>query len=182
MKDWPDALRRRVRAKLPTREGLANHRLLGPLAHHLAERNLWHANTESVARAAAIGLFWAFAIPVAQILAAAAHCVWWRANIPVAAGLTLITNPFTIAGWLYLAFHVGSLFVAPDAATPLPQGWLGTLRTLGWPTAVGMGLFAVASAAAGYLLVHLASRLWVHWRYVRRIRRRYGTSGQGRKV
>ena len=61
-----------------------------------------------LARGAAIGIFWAFVLPAGQILAAVANSVWWRANIPVAAGLTLITNPFTIGFWLWLAYKAGS--------------------------------------------------------------------------
>lgn len=167
-----DDLRQRLRANLPTPDQLAKHRWLSPIAHRLAEHGLWHAKTESVARGVAIGLFWAFVLPFAQVLFAAAHCVWWRANIPVAAAVTFITNPFTIGGWLYLAYHVGSLFVAPDAAVPVVEGWRGTLQALGWPTVVGMGLFALVGSAGGYLLVRTVSRLWFHWRFARRLARR----------
>jgi uncharacterized protein len=172
MTAWIDALRHRLRESLPKRDELAKHRWLRPIAHHLADHGLWHAKTESVARGVAIGLFWAFVLPVAQILIAVAHCVWWRANIPVAAAVTLITNPFTIGGWLYAAYHVGSIFVAPDVAVPVAEGWLGRLQALGWPTVVGMGLFAVIGSVGGYLLVRTASRLWLHWRLARRAARR----------
>jgi hypothetical protein len=35
---------------------------------------------EAVGRGVAVGIFWAFVIPVGQIIAAVAHCVWWRAK------------------------------------------------------------------------------------------------------
>jgi uncharacterized protein len=164
-------LRQRVRDLVPTPEQLARHRWMRPIAHRLAEHGLWHAKTESVARGVAIGLFWAFMVPFAQILFAAAHCVWWRANIPVAAAITLITNPFTIGGWLYLAYHLGSWFVPARAELPTVDGWLAQLQALGWPTVVGMGLFAVVGALAGYLLVRAGSRLWLHWRLAQRSQR-----------
>jgi uncharacterized protein len=167
-----DTLRQRLRQSLPTPDQLARHRWLRPIAHRLTEHGLWHARTESVARGVAIGLFWAFVLPFAQILFAAAHCVWWRANIPVAMAITFVTNPFTIGGWLVLAYHVGSIFVAPDATVPLPDGWLGKLQVLGWPTVVGMGLFALVGSTGGYILVRAGSRLWLHWRLVRRAARR----------
>jgi uncharacterized protein (DUF2062 family) len=116
-------LRERLREQMPTPDQLARHRWLRPIAHRLCEHGLWHAKTESVARGVAIGLFWAFVVPFAQVLFAAAHCVWWRANIPVAAAITFITNPFTIGGWLYLAYQVGTHFVpaAPTTANrPMP--------------------------------------------------------------
>ncbi len=157
---------------MPTPAQLAQQRWLRPIAHRLTEHGLWHARTESVARGVAIGVFWAFVVPFAQVLFAAAHCVWWRANIPVAAAITFVTNPFTIGGWLYLAYHVGSLFVAPDMAAPLAEGWFGKLQALGWPTVVGMGLFALVGSIGGYLLVRAGSRLWLHWRLARRASRR----------
>lgn len=168
MSGFFDELNQRIRSSLPTPDELAKHRWLAPIAHRLTEHGLWHAKTESVARGVAIGLFWAFVTPFAQIVFAAAHCVWWRANIPVAAAITFITNPLTIGGWLYLAYRVGSLFVAPEAAVPVAEGWLGRLQSLGWPTVVGMGLFALVGSIGGYLLVRTGSRLWFHWRYARR--------------
>ncbi len=169
-------LRARLREQLPKPEQLARHRWLRPIAHRLGEHGLWHAHTESVARGVAIGLFWAFVMPIAQIVFAAAHCVWWRANIPVAVAVTFITNPFTVGGWLYLAYHVGSWFVPADASVTAAEGWLARLQSLGWPTVVGMGLFALVGSLGGYLLVRAGSRLWLHWRCARRAQRRQAPS------
>ena len=159
---------------VPKEEELAKHRWLRPVAHRLAEPALWRMSTDSVARGAAIGVFWAFAIPVAQIVVAAAHCVWWRGNIPVAAAITFVTNPFTVGFWLWLGYKLGSQIVAPGVTLEVPSiGILGWLQQFGLPTLVGMGIFAVGGSLLAYLLVHAASRLWVQWRYVRRLRRRY---------
>lgn len=162
------------KSQIPTRETLAQQRWLGPIAHRLAEYDLWHMKAESVARGVAIGMFWAFVVPFAQIVFAAAHCVWWRGNIPVAAGVTLITNPLTIGGWLYLAYQTGSIFIEPTVTPALStaSGWLATVQSLGWPTVVGMATFAVGGAALGYVLVRLSSTAWFHWRVARRARRR----------
>lgn len=164
-------LRERLREQLPTPDQLARQRWLRPIAHRLAEPGLWHAKSESVARGVAIGFFWAFAVPFAQMVFAAAHCVWWRGNIPAAVAITFITNPFTVGGWLYLAYHLGSWFV--PAHTPLvpAEGLFAQLQAMGWPTVVGMGLFALVGATGGYLLVRVGSRLWLHWRCLRRTRR-----------
>ena len=168
-------LKARLQSELPKPHQLAAHRWLAPIAHRLAEHGLWHAKTESVARGVAIGLFWAFTVPLAQVLFAAAHCVWWRANIPVAAGVTFITNPLTIGGWLWLAYQTGSLFIKPDAAAPVVEGWLGRLQALGWPTVLGMGLFAVGGAVLGYLGVKLFSRISLAWRMRQRVLRQRAT-------
>ncbi|MDH4061375.1 MAG: DUF2062 domain-containing protein [Aquincola sp.] len=159
-------------SKLPTAESLSRQRWLRPVAHRLFEHGLWHAKTESVARGVAIGVFWAFVVPFLQIVFAAAHCIWWRANIPVAAGVTLITNPLTVGGWLWLAYQLGSLFVSPGAAAPAGDGVLGQLQALGWPTVVGMVMFAVGGSILGYGGVKLFSRVRLVWRIRRRTLRK----------
>ncbi|MDW5442594.1 DUF2062 domain-containing protein [Polaromonas sp. SM01] len=164
------------------RETLAAHPWLKPVAHHLREPGLWRLQHEAVARGVAIGLFWAFALPVAQTLVAAAHCVWWRGNIPVAAAATLITNPFTIGFWLWLAYKLGSLILglsphdmaAGDAAFQAATASAGFdamawLERFGWPAVLGMAIFAVGGAATGYVLVKLIWRVRV-W-FKRRIQR-----------
>ncbi len=165
-----------------SRETLAAHPWLKPVAHRLLEPGLWHVQHEAVARGVAIGLFWAFALPVAQILMATIHCIWWRGNIPVAAGATLVTNPFTIGFWLWLAYKLGSLIlgIAPHEvaagsaalqAVSASAGFdaLAWLRHFGWPAVLGMAIFAVAGSVGGYVLVNLVWRLRV-W-FKRRIQR-----------
>ncbi|MDO8458912.1 MAG: DUF2062 domain-containing protein [Burkholderiaceae bacterium] len=158
---WED----RLRASLPTREVLVAHPWLKPVAHRLLDPQLWRLQHEAVARGVAIGIFWAFALPVAQILAAVVFCVWWRGNIAVAAGLTLITNPFTIGFWLWLAYRVGSLVMVAPPPAPLAEGAgvLAWLASVGAPTILGMGIFAVGGAAAGYVIAKLAwrVRIWL---------------------
>lgn len=161
----------RFRQSLPKREELAQQPWLAPIADRILDRKLWTAQHESVARGVAIGTFWAFVIPFAQIIFAAAHCVWWRANIPVAAAITFITNPLTVGFWLYLAYQVGSVFIDAPPPAKLSDGggllqWLGSI---GWPAVLGMGIFAVGGALTGYLLVKLGWRLNL-WRK-KRIRR-----------
>ncbi len=163
-----------------SRETLAAHPWLKPVAHRLQEPGLWHVQHEAVARGVAIGMFWAFALPVAQILVAAAHCVWWRGNIPTAAGVTLITNPFTIGFWLWLAHMVGSLCLGWVGIAPHEMGagsvadgagfdLLALLEHYGWPIVLGMGIFSVVGATSGYIGVQLIwrARIW----FKRRIQR-----------
>lgn len=153
----------RLKAFLPTRETLSAHPWLKPVAHRLLDPQLWRPHHESVARGVAIGIFWAFAIPFAQFLAAAAHSVWWRANIPVAAGVTLITNPFTIGFWLWLAYQVGRpLLDAPPPPTVAEgAGVVAWLTSFGAPAILGMGIFAVGGSITSYMLVKLVWRLRV---------------------
>jgi uncharacterized protein (DUF2062 family) len=109
----------------------------------------------------AVGTFWAFVIPVAQIVVAAAHCTWWRANIPAAAAMTMVTNPLTIGFWLWLAYQLGALILGapPLAHSTQEAGALSWLAEYGWPTVMGMGLFATGGAALGYAVVKVIWRL-----------------------
>jgi uncharacterized protein (DUF2062 family) len=174
MRTWLVRQRHKLRRQLPTAQELAQQRWLRPVAHRIGDPRLWHMNPESVARGTAIGVFWAFAVPFAQIVFAAAHCVWWRGNIPVAAAITFITNPFTVGFWLWLAYKLGSLFVASSTVVVdlTHSGWLDKLQAMGWPTFIGMALFACLGAPLGYLLVRAGAWLWFHWRVARRQRRR----------
>jgi uncharacterized protein len=157
---------------LPTRETLAAHPWLKPVAHRLLEPRLWQVQHEAVARGVAIGIFWAFAIPFAQFIAATAHSVWWRANIPVAAGMTLITNPLTAGLWLWLAYQVGGLVLDAPPMVPLSDSdsLLDWLAAFGAPAVLGMAIFALVGGAAGYLLVKLFWRLRIWFKRRSRIR------------
>jgi len=160
---------KRLKDALPSRDSLAAHPWLKPVAHRLLDPQLWRLQHEAVARGVAIGIFWAFAIPVAQFAAATAHSIWWRANIPVAAGVTLITNPFTLGFWLWLAYQLGSLLLDAPPLAPLAEGAgpMAWLTSFGGPAALGMGIFALAGAVMGYLSVKLVWRLRIalkRWR------------------
>lgn len=140
---------------------MATHPWLQPIAGRLLHPQLWRLQHEAVARGVAVGTFWAFVIPFAQIVAAAAHCTWWRANIPVAAAMTMVTNPLTIGFWLWLAHQLGALVLGEPLLANAPQGvdpsaWLSKY---GWPTVLGMATFAVGGAAMGYVSVKLVWRL-----------------------
>ena len=153
----------RLAESLPNRDTLSVHPWLQPVASRLLQPQLWRFQHEAVARGVAVGTFWAFVMPIAQMVAAAAHCTVWRANIPVAAAMTVVTNPLTIGFWLWLAYQTGALVLGAPAGSALPAGdgaptWLAEF---GWPTVLGMGIFAVGGAALGYLGVKLVWRLRV---------------------
>jgi uncharacterized protein len=179
-------VKQQLKNSLPTQAELEKHRWLKPVASRLSDPTLWRLREEPVARGVAIGMFWAFVVPIAQILFAAAHCVWWRANIPVAAGVTLITNPLTIGFWLWLAYHLGS-WILPGAGLPpateapgsvaTDGSWWSTIGSIGLPTVVGMGSFAIGGAAAGYVLTRLGARAWAAWRWRRALSRRGSRRG-----
>jgi len=146
---------------VPGKEFWAQYPRLQPYADKVSDPQLWRLQHEAVARGVAVGLFWGFAIPAAQFLVAAVHCVKWRANIPIAALMTMVTNPLTIGFWLWLAYQLGSRVLGGEVQADVSMSLLPTqwLSEYGLPTLVGMGLFAVGTAISGYLLVKVSWRL-----------------------
>jgi uncharacterized protein (DUF2062 family) len=163
MRRTPSKWQERINQAIPNRDGLSTHPWLQPVASRLLHPQLWRFQHEAVARGVAVGTFWAFVIPFAQIVVAAAHCTWWRANIPVAAAMTMVTNPLTIGFWLWLAYQAGALVLGEPLVQPPSTGGgaLSWLEEFGWPTVLGMGMFAVGGALLGYFLVKLVWRLRV---------------------
>lgn len=154
---WTD----KFKDSLPNRDSLASHPWLRPVATRLLDPQLWRPQHEAVARGVALGTFWAFVIPVAQILVSAAHCTFWRANIPAAAAMTMVTNPLTIGFWLWLAYQLGAFILGEPSMTNTTHdisvaSWF---NEYGWPTMLGMGVFAVGGAVLGYFSVKLVWRL-----------------------
>jgi uncharacterized protein (DUF2062 family) len=166
--------------KMPTREELLASRWLRPFAAHLSSPLIWRFNRRGVARGAALGLFSGFAIPVAQTPFAAVFAVAARANLPVAALSTFVTNPLTVPFIYAAAYLAGTtilqvktdtlLAMSPDAG--VVERWLGWAVALAGPTYLGLLLFAIVGATLGYFAVHLAWRIRVSGRWRRRQRRR----------
>lgn len=184
MRDW-------LQRKLPTEAALKAHpglRWLGPL---LRRPWLWQMTRRRVAAGVGIGVFFGFLIPVAQIAGAALLAVLLRANLPVAALSTLVSNPFTYAPIGLLAYQTGSaLLGAPvDSAaaqalagpTPAPAGaegaegaepgWLQRVQGVAKPLLLGLAVFAVVGGVLAWALVHAGWTLAV---WLKRRRRRRG--------
>jgi len=164
----------KLRTWLPQRDALIAHPWLKPFADRLRDPHLWRLQQEPVARGVAVGIFWAFVIPVAQSVVAVVHCTWWRANIPAALAMTLITNPLTIGFWLWLAYQLGSWLIgAPADAAMSADGALASwIAAHGGPLLLGIGIFAFGGAAVGYWSVKLiwVVRVWLR----RRVHRKPG--------
>jgi uncharacterized protein len=170
-----------VKKLLPDRDKIADNKMLRFLGPTLLHPDLWHISRRSIAIGLAVGLFFGFLIPVAQIPAAAIVAVFLRANLAIAAVSTLVTNPFTFAPIYFLAYQVGALVIG-DSKTGLskssieqatqfsiqPTGWFDQILGLGAPTFLGLFIFAVVSAAIAYFGVNLAWRLGVNLRKHRR--------------
>ncbi|OYU35881.1 DUF2062 domain-containing protein [Novosphingobium sp. PASSN1] len=170
-----------ARRMVPTREALVQNRFVRPLA---ARPELWRYTRRSVPRGVAVGLFVGiFAlIPGVQIVGAALMCVPFRANVPLAAGATFLSNPVTTPMILLAALWVGS-FLGLDADLTTFQAlidkgagfgdWAAWLLSSAAPALV-LGLFVISfvSAVIGYFSAIVLWRFWT----ARRRRVRLGRS------
>lgn len=155
-KDW---LARNLARHMPSREELAKNRYLAPIAHRFLSPELWRFTRRSVPRGVALGLFAAFIVPIGQIFLAAFLALPARANVPLAAAVTFVTNPFTLPFWLYAANRTGAVMLNIDAAVGIGAGQLAHDRGLlaevlevGGVTAFGFIVLSLVSAALGYLV------------------------------
>lgn len=166
---------------LPTPESILAKPWCAPFRPWLGHPSLWHMNRRSVAGAVAIGLFCGLIPGPFQMIGAFLLALPLRKNIPLALGMTLYTNPFTIAPLYVLAYGYGRLFVGggdlpqgfmPDAWNPSAL-WEWAL-SLGKPLAIGLPALALTLALAGYVIAALAWRLHVVRAWRRRAREREG--------
>ncbi|MEQ8411416.1 MAG: DUF2062 domain-containing protein [Erythrobacter sp.] len=168
-----------IRRYMPTRDEMAKNRWLAPIAHRFLSPELWRFTRRSVPRGVALGLFSAFIIPLGQIFLAAFLALPARANVPLAALVTFITNPLTYAFWILVANRIGNFMLQIDAAT---AGYAsGRLENSWWQafvdffqmagvTVVGFLVMAIVSAALGYVLSSAVWRVLVARRRAKRLR------------
>lgn len=167
-----------IRRNMPSRESMAKNRWLAPVAQRIARSDLWRFNRRSVPRGVALGLFAAFIVPVGQIFLAAFLALPTRANVPISALVTFVTNPFTVPFWLVVANKVGAFMLKVDAVTTgMANEELSSGRwqdSFGWflvtagVTAFGFIVLAIVSAALGYVLASFFWRYLVGRKWVRR--------------
>lgn len=165
------------RPKMPTRDEMADNRWLAPIAHRFLSPELWRFTRRSVPRGVALGLFAAFIVPVGQIFLSAFLALPARANVPLAALMTFVTNPFTLPFWLYVANQVGSFVLKIDAVAggaARDELLSGRWESFGWfletagVTAFGFGVLSALSAIIGYGVSNLLWRLIIARRWSRR--------------
>jgi uncharacterized protein len=166
------------RWRLPSAEEVQSYRSLRWLGPLLRRPWLWHFDRRSVALGAAVGVFFGFMIPVLQILFSALAALMLRANLPVAAAATLVSNPFTYAPIGVLAYRTGSALlgepITPAEAAAIdrsaedvplaPQSWRERVGALGKPVALGLAVFATVGAALAWVTVNLVWLFAVHAR------------------
>ena len=183
----------RIRRLMPTPEALSNNRWLRWLGPSLLHPRLWHLSRRAVALGAAIGVFFAFITPIAQIPLSAAVSIALRANLPAAVVATLVNTPPTFGPIYYAAWRVGSFVLdeplndnnkpnvlshQPDTLQDLGPAlsgwhkWMATLQDVGKPLFLGAFIFSVAFSVLAYFLISGGWQLRVRLKRRQRLRQR----------
>ena len=102
---------KRLKSLLPTPEKILESRTLKLFAPHLADPRLWHFNRHSLNKAVYIGVLSAFFPLPGQMLIALVGSFIFRANVPMALGLTWITNPLTSLPIFYAGYYIGAKII-----------------------------------------------------------------------
>jgi tmRNA-binding protein/uncharacterized protein (DUF2062 family) len=155
---------------MPKREDMERNRLSAPFARR---QELWRFTRRSVPRGVAIGLLVGiFAmIPGVQIIGAALMCVPFRGNIPLAAGMTFLSNPattpFILAASIWVGNSIGyhadvTTFYGLYASGASLGTWTNWLLSDAAPALlVGLLLIATACSVAGFFISAVVWRWWV---------------------
>lgn len=168
---------------MPRREDMAKSRWIRPFAGRVLRPELWRFTRRSVPRGVALGALVGIIFPFAQILFAALLALPIRANVPVAALTTFITNPLTTPFIWFLAYEIGSFILRVDAMTygkPIGTAvhttdvgnmmqWLTGAASI---TAFGLVVLGVVTAALLYLVTGFAWKWWIGEKLLRRRRER----------
>lgn len=169
-----------MKLALPTQESLINNPWLKFLGPKIMNPTLWRWKRHSVALGVAIGIFFGFLIPLAQIPLSAAFSVWLRANIIAAAASTFVTNPFTFPFFYLGAYQVGFFVLNDGVFTSFSNAifpadgvsWVDFLITTGKPVVLGLVLFAIFFGFVSYFVTSFIWSLRTKLRWARRKKQR----------
>jgi uncharacterized protein (DUF2062 family) len=182
-------LRRQYRKHAPTQAELRRSPLLKPLGQRIWASELWRMSRRSVPAGVAVGLFVGIVlmIPGLQIVGAALMAVPFRANIPIAAGMTFVSNPATTPFFIIGAIEVGNqlgfqadlaAFQRLSAARAPLGDWLAWLLSDAAPALVsGLVLIGLVLAFAGFWVSLVVWRLWIGSKWRSRLRRERSAEG-----
>jgi len=172
-----ERLGRWVAKNTPTREDMARSRWTRPFARR---SDLWRFTRRSVPRGVAVGLLVGIflMVPGLQIIGAALLSLPFRANIPIAAGMTFLSNPATTPFFLVAALVVGNwlgfradldAFYALYGKGASFDEWTAWLFSDAAPALVsGLFLISVACAIVGYVVALFGWRWWTGTKWRRR--------------
>ena len=176
MADRAGRFARWARRNMPKREELARSRWIRPFGQRVLHSEFWRFTRRSVPRGVAVGLLVGIfiMIPGLQIIGSALLCIPCRGNIPVAALMTFLSNPFTTPFILAASYFLGeSLGLGGDQGVPSRDAtisdwfaWLFSDAAIA--TVSGLFIIAALSALVGYFASILVWRWWTARKWRRR--------------
>jgi hypothetical protein len=187
MAERKDRLARWIAKNMPRREDLAESRWIKPFGQRVLHSEFWRFTRRSVPRGVGVGLLVGIflMIPGLQIVGAALLAIPFRANVPVAALMTFLSNPATTPFILLASLEIGSRlgfrtdiesFNALRASGASAGEWFSWLFSDAAPALItGLLIIAVAAALVGYLL---SIGIWRWWQ-ARKWRRRHARLSRG---
>jgi len=180
MADFSAIFGRFIGRHAPTRDEMLKSRWLKPFGERIRHSELWRFTRRSVPRGVAVGLFVGIflMVPGVQVVGAALLSAPFRANIPVAAAMTFLSNPATTPFFVVAAlglgnrmgFHADLAAFQELASTHASVGrWLAWLFSDAAPSMVsGLLVISVGVALAGYIVSLVGWRWWVSRKWRRR--------------
>lgn len=152
-----------IKRYMPDHNTIKNNKYLQIFGDLLHNPNLWHLNRRSVAKAFAVGLFFAFVPVPFQMVLAAGFAIIVHANLPLSVALVWITNPLTIPAIFYACYVVGTWLIgAEEKEFVFEASWqwiIDSLSTIGPAFLLGCGVLAILFSILGYFAIHAL------WRY-----------------
>lgn len=163
-----------IKSQAPTRESFENNRFLKPFAKRVFHPALWRFTRRSVPRGVALGLLVGIfiLIPGLQIVGTALLSLPVRANIPIGAAMTFLSNPATTPFILAASIYVGNSVLKLGADVERFRALIDNHASIGeWLTwllseaapamLAGLAIIAFLSAAVGYVIAMLGWRWWI---------------------
>lgn len=179
----PHFLRRLADKATPSREEVLESRWLKPFGKRIRQSDLWRFTRRSVPRGVFAGLFIGIflMVPGLQIVGAAMLSIPLRANIPIAAAMTFLSNPATTPFFLIASIALGNklgFHADLEAFEALYASGAGLSRWTQWllsdaaPAMIsGLFLIALISALVGYGVSIVGWRWWIARKWRKRVHR-----------
>ena len=174
-------IQRLLHKNTPSRDEVLASPWLKPFGQRIAHSEVWRFTRRSVPRAVFAGLFIGIflMVPGLQIVGAALLAMPLRANIPIAAAMTFLSNPLTTPFFLIAAIDVGGrIGFHTDLASFMALRGESVSRWMQWlfsdaaPALVsGLFLIGLGVALVGYIVSLVVWRWWVGRKWRQRFER-----------
>ena len=157
---------------------LKRSRVMRWFARHFLHKAVWRPTQHTMSGGMAVGMFMTLQLLPIQTFSSIILAAIFRVNIPLAAALAWVSNPFTIPFLVIAEYNLGKWFLAlygKVPATPFPSHmpsdvedtWLA-LREHAPVMLIGGVILGALVAPISYIATYLTWGAVQHWRQWRR--------------